>query len=137
MMKNIIPITAVLCAAIFVASCSQATNTANTNKTAANSATPPPTPVISRAPDSKELYALNCMICHKENGSGGEVTIKGKKLSAEDLTADKIKKMSDEKITGYVVNGVEDEGMPAFKDKMTQEEIRAVVAHVRILQANL
>jgi mono/diheme cytochrome c family protein len=137
MMKNIIPTTAVLCAVIVAASCSQATNTANTNKTAANTATPPPTPVISRAPDGKELFALNCMICHKENGSGGEVTINGKKLSAENLTTDKIKKMTDEKLIGYVRDGIEDEGMPAFKDKMTPEEIRAVVAHVRILQAGL
>lgn len=133
-MKQIITVTALCCAAIIVASCSQPTNT---NKPAANAATPAPTPVVSRAPDGKELFALNCMICHKETGKGGKVTIEGKTINPDDLTAEKFKKMTDDKIIGYVTNGVEDEGMPAFKDKMTPEEIRAVVAHVRNLQANL
>lgn len=133
-MKQIITVTALCCTAIIVASCSQPTNT---NKPAANAATPAPTPVVSRAPDGKELFALNCMICHKETGKGGKVTIEGKTINPDDLTAEKFKKMTDDKIIGYVTNGVEDEGMPAFKDKMTPEEIRAVVAHVRNLQANL
>lgn len=136
MMKKSIAVTAFCFTAFFVASCSQAANNAVTNK-ATNASTPASTPVVSRAPDGKELFALNCMICHKESGTGGEITIKGKKLNAENLTADKIKKMTDEKLVGYVRDGIEDEGMPAFKDKMTPEEIRAVVAHVRTLQANL
>lgn len=136
MIKQTITVTAFCLTAFFVASCSQPADNTAANK-AANASTPPPTPVVSRAPDGKELFALNCMICHKENGTGGEITIKGKKLNAENLTADKIKKMTDEKIIGYVRDGVQDEGMPAFKDKMTGEEMRAVVAHVRNLQANL
>jgi mono/diheme cytochrome c family protein len=134
MKKTFTTMIAVCCTAIFTMSCSHGINTAVDKVTPS---TPAPTPVVSRAPDGKELFALNCMICHKESGKGGEVTIKGKKLDAEDLTADKIKKMTDEKLIGYVTNGIEDEGMPAFKDKMTPEEIRSVVAHVRALQANL
>ena len=83
---------------------------------------------------AKEIYATNCMICHKEDGTGGKVTVGGKDLDAENLTEDKIKKMSDEKLIGYVTNGIPDEGMPAFKDKLTPGQIRTVVAHVRTLQ---
>lgn len=136
MIKQTITVTAFSLTAFFVASCSEAANNTTANR-AANASTPGPTPVVSRAPDGKELFALNCMICHKESGTGGEITIKGKKLKAENLTADKIKNMTDEKLIGYVRDGVEDEGMPSFKDKMTGEEMRAVVAHVRSLQANL
>jgi mono/diheme cytochrome c family protein len=82
----------------------------------------------------KEIYATNCMICHKDNGTGGKVTIGGKTLNAENLTEDKIKRMSDEKLIGYVTNGIPDEGMPSFKDKLSEAEIKAAVAHVRVLQ---
>ena len=42
--------------------------------------------------------------------------------------------MTDEKLIGYVTNGVVDEGMPAFKGKLTDDEIKMAVAHVRRLQ---
>ena len=134
MMKEIKIATTLAFSAIFAMACGQASNTAVDKVTPS---TPAPTAVVSRAPDGKELFALNCMICHKESGKGGKVTIEGKSINPEDLTADKMKKMTDEKLIGYVRDGIEDEGMPAFKDKITAEEIRAVVAHVRILQADL
>lgn len=137
-MNKIKFVTVIVFAASFAIACGQAPNTNSSRTNATNtSTTPAPTPVVSRAPDGKELYALNCMICHKDTGKGGKLTVEGKSINADDLTLDKFKKMADDKLIGYVTNGVEDEGMPAFKDKMTPEEIRAVVAHVRTLQANL
>ena len=59
------------------------------------------------------------------------MTIEGKTINPDDLTSEKIKKFSDEKISGYIVNGVVDEGMPAFKDKLTEAQIREIVAFVR------
>jgi mono/diheme cytochrome c family protein len=130
-MTKVITVIALFCAAFLFVSCSQGTNTAVDKVT---HSTPAPTPVISRAPNGKELFALNCMICHKESGKGGKITIEGKSLDVEDLTKERFVKATDEKLIGYVTNGIEDEGMPAFKDKMTPEEIRSVVAHVRTLQ---
>jgi len=128
---------------VYATGCSQtstpnsanATNAPNTRPTAPPAlSTPAATPPAEGAMDGKEIYALNCMICHKDTGKGGKVTIEGRSITPEDLTADKFKKMSDEKLTGYVTDGVEDEGMPAFKDKLTPEQIRSVIAHVRTLQ---
>ena len=79
----------------------------------------------------RDLYKQNCAICHKEDGTGGKVTIEGKSLNAEDLTDDEFRKASDEKLIGYVTNGVKDEGMPAFKDKLTEAQIREIVAYLR------
>lgn len=85
--------------------------------------------------ETNDIYATNCMICHKDTGKGGKVTIKGKSLNAEDLTSEKMKKLSDEKLFEYVSEGVPDEGMPSFKGKLSEDQIRSAVATVRGLQA--
>ncbi len=122
-------------AALLAAACGEgSSNGVNVagNKTAVSSPQPAETPDVILM--GKEIYATNCMICHKENGTGGPVTIDGKKLKPDNLTTEKMKLMTDEKLIGYVTNGVVDEGMPSFKDKLTEEEIRLVVSHVRRLQ---
>ena len=128
-------------AALFViAACDKSTPVANNSNgpataKAANAVTPSrPANTKSVAADGKEIYADNCMICHKDTGKGGPVTIKGKKLKPADLTADKLKKHTDEKLFEHVSDGVPDEGMPSFKDKLTDDQIKAVVAYVRTLQ---
>ncbi len=97
--------------------------------------TPPSTPLpassIDELASGRKIYEINCAICHKENGTGGEVVIEGKKLKPDDLTGAKIKGFSDDKIIGYIVNGVEDEGMPSFKDKLSEGEVRDVVKFIR------
>lgn len=135
---------------LFIAACGETatnvntttTNSANAARNPANTTAPAGTPAITEVATNddsdsgggKEIYATNCMICHKEDGTGGKVTVSGKTLDAENLTEDKFKKMPDEKLMGYVKNGIPDEGMPAFKDKLTDEQIKAVLAHVRTLQ---
>ena len=47
------------------------------------------------------------------------------------MTAAKIKSMTDDRIYNYIYRGIPDEGMPAFKDKLTEAEIREVVRFVR------
>jgi mono/diheme cytochrome c family protein len=112
---------------------STANNAANTNRV--NSSQPPASPLPSATIDElasgKKVYEQNCAACHKGDGTGGPIEIEGKKLNPDDLTSDKIKKMTDEKILGYVMNGVVDEGMPAFKDKLSEGEMRDVVKYVR------
>ncbi len=73
----------------------------------------------------------NCAACHKEDGTGGKIEIEGKSISPDDLTSAKIKAFDDKKITSYIYKGIEDEGMPAFKDKLSEAEIREVVRYVR------
>lgn len=82
----------------------------------------------------KELYTANCALCHKDDGTGGKMTKDGKTLDVEDLTAEKIKKMSDDKIEGYIRDGVPGKGMPAFKDKLSERDIAMLVRFVRVLQ---
>lgn len=79
----------------------------------------------------KKLYMDNCAACHKESGAGGKMEFEGKSIKPDDLTTAKIKTFSDDKIIGYIYKGIEDEGMPAFKDKLSEAEIREVVRYVR------
>lgn len=80
------------------------------------------------------IYTTNCMICHKDSGKGGRLTMEGKSINPDDLTTAKMKGLTDEKLKGYVINGIPEEGMPAFKDKLSGDEIEAVIRHVRTLQ---
>jgi mono/diheme cytochrome c family protein len=106
------------------------TSTANANAStpAASSAAPSPADEVAMG---RNLYKQNCAICHKEEGTGGKTTFEGKTLDPDDLTSDKIKKFSDEKISGYIINGVVDEGMPAFKDKLSEAQVKEIVAYIR------
>jgi mono/diheme cytochrome c family protein len=105
-------------------------NTATPKPAATTAATTAATPVDELA-GGRALYNQNCAACHKEDGTGGRITIEGKTINPDDLTSDKIKKFTDEKISGYIMNGVEDEGMPAFKDKLAEAQIREIVSYVR------
>ena len=107
-------------------------NTAALNTSTGNgAATPAETPADEMAM-GRSLYEQNCAACHKEDGSGGEMTIEGKTLDVDDLTSASIRRFDDAKIAKYIHDGIEDEGMPAFKDKLTEAQIREVVRYVRV-----
>lgn len=107
---------------------------ANTNSSSGNT-----TPVNMNDPQSAEtetastqkIYTEQCSRCHKEDGTGGRVEIDGTAINAEDFTEEKLKNMSDAKYIGYIENGVPGEGMPAFKDKLTDSEIKNLVKFIR------
>jgi mono/diheme cytochrome c family protein len=82
-----------------------------------------------------DAYTENCMICHKDTGKGGKVTIEGKSLNPVDLTSAKMKARSDEKLLAQIKVGAPDDGMPAFKDKLSDEVIMGIIKHIRTLQA--
>ena len=126
-----IKLTVLLASAILAWACSQtpAPNVVANNPPVQPASTPA-IPVDMLA-GGRTLYMDNCAVCHKEDGTGGKMEIDGKSIRADDLTSAKIKAFSDEKITGYIYKGIPDEGMPAFKDKLSEAEIREVVAYVQ------
>jgi len=118
----------------YLCACGQApsTNTVQNGSASTPAASSPlPAASIDLMAQGRKLYMDNCAGCHKEDGRGGKIEIEGKSIDPEDLTAEKIKALSDEKIYGYIHRGIEDEGMPAFKDKLSEAEIREVVRFVR------
>jgi mono/diheme cytochrome c family protein len=93
-------------------------------------------PISVRAADAKANWDNNCAQCHGK--SGGADTKMGKALNAKDLTDSKVQAaFSDAKATESIKNGVKEGGkttMKAFGGKLTDDEIKALVAYVRTLK---
>jgi mono/diheme cytochrome c family protein len=91
--------------------------------------TPAPAPAAS-VRTAKEAWEERCIACHGEDGKAQ--TKKGRELKAKDFTRPKWQKhTSDEEIVEVITNGIPKKKMPAFKDKLTAEEIRALVPYLR------
>ena len=91
---------------------------------AATSSTPQDALAVARATFQKE-----CAGCHQADASGGPVTVEGKKLRVPTLREGHALKDSDEDFVKQITNG--DDGMPAFKDKLTPEQINGLVRFIR------
>jgi len=92
--------------------------------------------VSLRAADAKANWDANCAQCHGKSGNAD--TKMGKTLNAKDLTDAKVQaEFTDAKATESIKNGVKDNGkttMKAFGGKLTDDEIKALVAYVRTLK---
>jgi mono/diheme cytochrome c family protein len=90
----------------------------------------------ARAADAKASWDANCAQCHGKNGAAD--TKMGKQLNAKDLTDPKVQAaFSDAKATQSIKEGVKENGkttMKAFAGKLTDDEIKALVAYVRTLK---
>lgn len=104
--------------------------TANSPKNDLSDASPAPT-LLDEVASGGKIYKEECARCHKEDGTGGEVVIEGKKLKPDNLASAHAKKESDEELIEHIVEGIPDEGMPAFKDTLSEAQIKEVVKYVR------
>jgi mono/diheme cytochrome c family protein len=75
-----------------------------------------------------EVYKTKCVTCHGPDGGGSAV---GKSLKVADLRSAEVQSKSDAELTEVISNGKGN--MPGFKGNITDEEIHAVLAHVRTL----
>lgn len=82
-----------------------------------------------RVSSPRSLYIQNCARCHGADGRAQ--TRLGKKLEADDLTTEDVKNMSTAKIERVITNGRLD--MPAFRRKLTRQQISQVAGYVRSL----
>ncbi len=97
---------------------------------------------VSAAPDGKELYTRNCKECHGVTGDGKSPS--GKALNPkvkQDLSDAAVQaKIKDEDIIKSITDGVKsDDGKVLMKplkekDKLSDEDIKAIVQYVRTLK---
>jgi cytochrome c6 len=90
-------------------------------------------PVASYAdasPDSASSYKSKCAMCHGADGAGQTPT--GKSMKVRDLRSADVQKMSDADLMKVIADGKGK--MPAYKAKLSSEEIQALVAFIRALK---
>jgi cytochrome c553 len=90
----------------------------------------------ARAADVKELYEKSCVKCHGADGKGE--TKMGKKVGVKDLTDAKIQgEFTDEQAFKTIKEGKKDKEDKVLMKPIegaTDDEIKALVAHVRSLK---
>jgi mono/diheme cytochrome c family protein len=92
-------------------------------------ATPSPAPVVGQQ-SAQDIWDKRCVLCHGADGQSR--TKKGKKYKAPNFTKDKWQKhTTDDEIVEAITNGVPKSKMPAFKGKLSEEEIKSMVPFLR------
>lgn len=86
-------------------------------------------PSYLAAQDAAALYKTKCQSCHAADGSGN--TPMGKKLAARDFRSPEVQKKTDAELTDIIAKGKDK--MPAYKGKITDDQIKQLVAYTREL----
>ena len=77
-----------------------------------------------------DTYKAKCQMCHAADGSGN--TPAGKAMKAVPFNSPDVIKSSDSELTAAIKDGKGK--MPAFAGKLTDAQIKDVVAYIRTLQ---
>jgi mono/diheme cytochrome c family protein len=88
------------------------------------------------AGSAEEDWTKDCMQCHGKTGAAD--TKMGKLLNAKDLSSAQVQAgFTDAEAAEAIKNGVKKDGkmkMKAFGDKLSEDEVKALVAYVRSLK---
>ena len=87
-------------------------------------------PTPSQAQDAGALFKSKCAVCHSPDGSGSSAT--GKQLGVTDLRADEVQKQTDAQLNDSITSG-KGTKMPAYKGKITDDQIKGLVGYIRSL----
>lgn len=81
------------------------------------------------ADNAEATYKAKCQMCH---GANGAPTGAGKSMGAKPFSDPDVVKMSDAELAGITSNGKNK--MPAYKGKISEDQINALVKYVRELK---
>lgn len=77
---------------------------------------------------AKKLFRSNCASCHGQDGAG---TALGKSMEVPDLRSEQVQKHTDAELAQVVIQGTNN--MPAFKNRLSEDQVHDVVRYVREL----
>jgi len=84
---------------------------------------------VFAADSAQDTYKAKCQMCH---GATGEPTGAGKSMGAKAFSDPDVVKKSDADLASATANG--QNKMPAFKGKLSDDQINALVKYVRGLK---
>jgi cytochrome c6 len=87
-------------------------------------------PATHAADDAAALFKAKCAACHGPDGSGGTPT--GKAMGTPDLRSEDVQKQTDAQLIDSTTNG-KGKKMPAYKGKLTDDQIKQLVGYIREL----
>ena len=79
--------------------------------------------------DAAGLFKSKCAGCHAADGSGN--TAGGKAMKVRDFHSPDVQKQTDAQLTEIISGGKSP--MPAYKGKITDDQIKALVGYIREL----
>jgi cytochrome c553 len=86
--------------------------------------------ISALAENAAETYKTRCWACHGATGAGD--TMLGRNLKLRPLASDEVQKQSDDELATIIGKGRN--RMPAFEHKLTKDQIRDLVRHIRSLK---
>jgi mono/diheme cytochrome c family protein len=121
--------------ALFIFACTENktanTNTINNSNTVIVANNTQPAATIDELASAKNIFMKTCVKCHKEDGTGGVTVFEDTTIKAPNFTSDKMKNEDDAEFIETIENGEKEDGMPAFKGKLSEEEIKNLVKFIR------
>ena len=93
------------------------------------SSSPQPGVAADEFAATRSIFKEHCVNCHGENAAGGRVQVEGREIKVPNLTGEHARKPTDERIFAKISEG--DDEMPAFKDKLTPQQIQELVRFIR------
>ena len=88
-----------------------------------------PAQALASDQTTQDLYKERCQKCHGADGKAD--TPAGKKLEAHDFHSEEVTKMTDAEWIKVTTDGKKK--MPAFKEKLSADEIKSLIAYIRQL----
>ena len=92
----------------------------------------PTATVDSRYAAGSKVYAAKCASCHGSNGTSSIGLLTGKNTTVASLGSNAVQSKSNAELTKVIADG---QGkMPAFKGKLTEEQINDLVSYIRTMR---
>jgi len=124
-MNRLLVVAIAAVATLFFIACDKTSNPSNSNGA---------TPTASATPDAfaaiRGTYEKDCKECHGATGTGGPVKLTdGTKLKVPSLREGHALRHPDSDFVKQIEKG--GDGMPAFKDKLSAQQITEMIAFIR------
>ena len=128
-MNSVRPVLVITAIAIALVACNQPVDVTSNQSQPSGSPAVASTATPDQFASARANFAKHCVVCHGANAEGGRVEVEGKRLKVPNLTKGHAVEHPDDKLIKQITEG--DDEMPAFKDKLSSQEINELVDFIR------